>query len=202
MKESRCATTGLSSCSPTLPARPSGTIGTATPVRGTWTREWLRLAGLLTEDGTLDRRGTGRTKHTQEVEVAELNDREKSVVAAYEDLERAMRTGERHRDEQQLANFRQRAEYARHNAEAREQLQAQRQAEIDALAAATQAKRDAQALAAQEAYKRTARATFPGTQAQFDAVWPDLLKAWQIRNTADDQSALIEQKRRQLGNII
>jgi hypothetical protein len=160
---------------------------------------WLKLAGLLGEDGTFEQRGYGRI---QEDPMATLNQDEQATVDAYTELERAVRYGERHRDEQQLASFRQRAEWAQNNAEAREQFQQQRKAEKDAEAAAAQARHEARALEAQEAYKRTAQATFPGTQAQFDAAWPDLLKAWQIRNTASDMNALIERKRQQMAGML
>jgi hypothetical protein len=167
-------------------------------------RRWLIEAGIMADDGTIYHRGYGHTKHLQEVEpmAPQLNEREQAAVDAYNDLERAQRYGERHRDEQQLASFRQRAEWAQNNAEAREQMLAERKAEKDAEDAKHQARRDAAALATQESYKRTAAATFPGTQAQFDAAWPELLRAWQIRNTATDMDALIAQKKAEMGNVI
>ena len=133
--------------------------------------------------------------------MATLNRDEQAKVDWYEALERAQRTGTMPPDARQLQNARELAERAEANAEARERMQAHRQAEQDAQAAAHQARRDAEVLAAQEAYKRTARATFPGTAAQFEAAWPELLQAWQIRNTASDASALIEQKRRQIAEM-
>jgi hypothetical protein len=167
-------------------------------------RRWLIEAGIMADDGTIYHRGYGHTKHLQEVEpmAPQLNEREQAAVDAYNDMERAVRHGERHRDEQQLANFRQRAEWAQNNAEAREQLQAERKAEKEAEAAKHQARRDAAALAAQNEYKAVARATFPGTPAQFDAAWPRLLEDWLVRNTAIDMDALIEQHRQRMGSVL
>ncbi len=125
---------------------------------------------------------------------ATLNTYEATKIAEYEDLQAKRRRGEFVSDTA-LERAREIAGNMERNAEARERRLAQLQADEDAKAAARQAKRDAEMLQAQEAYKRLARSTFPGTQAQFDAAWPELLRAWQIRNTASDQDALIEHAR-------
>ncbi len=126
--------------------------------------------------------------------MAPLNQYEQDRIAEFEALQARRRRGE-YVNDAALERAREIAGNMERNAEAREERLAQLQAEEDAQAAARQAKRDAAALAAQEAYKRVARSTFPGTQAQFDAAWPRLLEEWQIRNTASDQDALIEHAR-------
>ena len=126
--------------------------------------------------------------------MATLNTYEQARIDEYEALEARRRRGEFVSDTA-LEKARQIADWQRANAEAREQHRARLQAEEDGKAAAPQAKRDAEMLAAQEAYKRVARSSFPGTQAQFDAAWPRLLEEWQIRNTASDQDALMEHAR-------
>jgi hypothetical protein len=129
--------------------------------------------------------------------MATLNTDEQAKVDRLAELEQHRRHGTQFVSDDQLERARELAAYAERNAEARARLQAQRQAEIDAKNAAHQARRDAEVLAAQEAYKRTARATFPGTQAQFDAAWPALLQQWQLRNTVTDTEAVVAEKRRQ-----
>ncbi len=132
--------------------------------------------------------------------MATLNQDEQAKVDALAALEQAKWNNERYVFDGELATARQLAAYAEANAEARERTQQERKAAADAENARRQARRDAEVLAAQDAYKRTARATFPGTQAQFEGAWPDILRAWQVRNTAGDADALIadaliEQKR-------
>ena len=122
--------------------------------------------------------------------MATLNQDEQAKVDALAALEQAKWNGEPVWDGD-LKQARWLAEHAEANAEARERFQQQRKAEEDAENARRQARRDAEVLAAQDAYKRTARATFPGTQAQFEGAWPDILRAWQVRNTAGDADALI-----------
>jgi D-tyrosyl-tRNA(Tyr) deacylase len=134
--------------------------------------------------------------------MATLNADEQAKVDRYNELERAQRYGERPRDAAQLEHARVLAENAQRNAETRERVLAERQAEKAADAAKHQARRDTEVLAAQEAYKQTARVTFPGTPAQFDAAWPELLRAWQIRKTATDMDALVERKRQQMAGML
>ncbi len=126
--------------------------------------------------------------------MAPLNESEQAKVDALAALEQAKWNNEPVWDGD-LKQARWLAEHAEANAEARERRQAELKAEKEAEAAKHQARRDAEVLAAQDAYKRTARATFPGTQAQFNAAWPDLLKAWQIRNTASGLDEAAERKR-------
>lgn len=134
--------------------------------------------------------------------MATLNVDEQAKVDRYNELERAQRYGERPRDAAQLEHARVLAEYAQRNAETRERVLAERKAEAEKEAAKHQSRRDAAVLVAQNEYKAVARATFPGTAQQFDAAWPELLKQWQIRNTAVDMDALVERKRQQMAGMI
>ncbi len=131
---------------------------------------------------------------------ATLNTYEATKIAEYEDLQAKRRRGE-YVSPGALERAREVAANMERNTEAREQRLAQLQADEDAKAAARQAKRDAEMLQAQEAYRRVAQATFPGTAEQFEAAWPELLRAWQLRNTAGTLDAMIEQKRQQYGGM-
>ncbi len=130
--------------------------------------------------------------------MAPLNQDEQARVDRYNELQRDFDNGSTYVNKGQLEQSRTLAGYAERNAESRERFKAQREVEKKAENDRIQARRDAEVLAAQEAYKRVARVTFPGTEEQFNAAWPDILKDWQIRNTAQSQSALLDQKRQQL----
>ena len=132
--------------------------------------------------------------------MATLNTYEQARIDEYEALQARRRRGALVSDAS-LEQAREIADNQRRNAEVREERRAQQQAEEDAQAAARQAKHDAAALQAQEAYRRVAQATFPGTSEQFEAAWPELLRAWQLRNTAGSMDAMIEQKRQQYGGM-
>lgn len=81
------------------------------------------------------------------------------------------------------------------NAEIREQRLKEQEAARQAEAARVQAEQDARHQAAQEAYKRVARAHFPGSDKEFEAAWPDVLKAWQVRQAAASEAeALVAQR--------
>ena len=88
------------------------------------------------------------------------------------------------------------------NAQIRAERRAETQRAEDAKHAALLERMDAQALAAQDAFKHTARAAFPGTQAEFDAAWPEILKQWQIRNAVEADASLVARKRAMLGGVI
>ncbi len=76
------------------------------------------------------------------------------------------------------------------HAAAIERALAEQQAQADAELQRVEERRRALVQAAQEAYKRLARSQWPGTQAQFDAAWPELLRDWQMRQTTDATAAL------------
>ncbi len=132
--------------------------------------------------------------------MAPLNQYERDRIAEFEALQAKRRRGE-YVNDAALEKAREIAANMERNAEAREERRAQLQADEDAQAAARQAKHDAAALQAQEAYRRVAQATFPGTAQQFEAAWPRLLEEWQLRNTAGTLDAMIEQKRQQYGGM-
>ncbi len=128
---------------------------------------------------------------------ATLNQFEQARIDEYEALQARRRRGE-YVNDAALERAREIAGNMERNAEAREERRAQLQADEDAQAAARQAKHDAAALQAQEAYRRVAQATFPGTAQQFEAAWPELLRTWQLRNTAGTLDAMIEHARRRI----
>ena len=66
------------------------------------------------------------------------------------------------------------------NVEAKAERQARLKAEADADAAKRQAERDKQAEAQIAQFRAQARASWVGTQQQWDAAWPELLRKWQI----------------------
>ncbi len=134
--------------------------------------------------------------------MATLNRDEQATHNRVAELETARRNGTAFVSDGELNQARQLAEYATNNAEARERFEAQRDAEAKAQQDRVQARRDAEVTAAQDAYKRVARVTFPGTDAQFADAWPALLQAWLIRNTAPDMDALIAQKRAMLADVL
>ncbi len=134
--------------------------------------------------------------------MATLNNEEQAKHDRVAALEAARRNRTAFVSDGELNEARQLAEYATNNAEARERFEAQRDAEAKAQQDGVQARRDAEVTAAQDAYKRLARVTFPGTDAQFADAWPALLQAWLIRNTAPDMDALIAQKRAMLADVL
>jgi hypothetical protein len=75
------------------------------------------------------------------------------------------------------------------NAELREQRLKGQEATRQAEAARVQAEQEARHQAAQEAYKRVARARFPGDDEQFQQAWPQLLREWQIRQATAEMDA-------------
>lgn len=132
--------------------------------------------------------------------MATLNRDEQARVDRAEQLKREYRTGSRSVTDHDLAEAEQLAAYAVANAEARERQEQRLQAEEAAKTAARQAERDTAALAAQEAYLRQARASYPGTEAQWQQDKDDLLRQWRLRNAVGaDMDALVARKREQYG---
>lgn len=124
-----------------------------------------------------------------------LNDHEQFHVTQLEEMKRRKADGDWTVSDHAIEVQQEQVNRALHNAETRERMQAQRQAEIDAMAASSEAKRQARIQEAQAEYKKVAQATFPGTPQQFEAAWPELLRAWQIRSTAPDMDELVRRKR-------
>lgn len=80
---------------------------------------------------------------------------------------------------------------------AKRERDAAKRAELEAEAAKHQAQNDAEL----EAYKQQTRATFKGSRADFDRLWPALRDAWlldQVSAGEQAQRAALEQKRRTL----
>jgi hypothetical protein len=78
------------------------------------------------------------------------------------------------------------------------------QAEKQAAQQAEQAKHAHRQEVALDAYRAQARAAFPGDDAAFSRLWPQLRDAYLVDATRQQLSAqeqLIEQKRRQIGSI-
>lgn len=109
----------------------------------------------------------------------QLNAREQQAVDRLAKLEEAKRNGASiHKSQLERAQFN--AQVARGNAAARVKLDAQIAANVTELEqrdAAAQAERTAQVRAD---FKQQARDAFFGTDAEFEAAWPDLLRKWQI----------------------
>lgn len=85
---------------------------------------------------------------------------------------------------------------------ARRRHEAEQAAERQATRDAAAARAEQQQRAAVAAYRQQARAVFPGTDAQFESLWPKLLERWQIAETEAGRDALREQKRRQIGGSL
>jgi hypothetical protein len=100
--------------------------------------------------------------------MAPLNQDEQAKVDALAALEQAKWNNERYVPDVELANARQLVAYAEANAEVREQVQKQRNAEEDKKTAAVTAARDALARAATSEYMRRRHASFKGTAAQWE----------------------------------
>jgi hypothetical protein len=102
---------------------------------------------------------------------------------------RAHRTnGTRPIGDQELERAELEATWAVRNAEIRAARQTEREAAQAAEAARTQEAHAARVQAAQDAYKRQARLTFPGSDQDFEQAWPEILKVWQLRQLAADES--------------
>lgn len=81
------------------------------------------------------------------------------------------------------------------NERAKQQRAADEAAEHKALGAEQEAKRSAAAQQAIASYKLQARASFVGTQTQFNAAWPDILQSWQVGQITDIHGDLVARKR-------
>lgn len=68
--------------------------------------------------------------------------------------------------------------------------------------AKVEARLNQEAEAAIASYKLQARTAFPGTGAQFDAAWPEILRRWQIAQVESGQNDIIARKRAQYGDVI
>ncbi len=113
--------------------------------------------------------------------MAELHRATQAKVDRLEELQRWQRTGERYVHDVEIAEQQPLVDWACRNAETRERVQQARQAGADVQAVATRARQDAQAQVAQDAFRQDAHRRFPGTDAEFAAAWPEILKQWQIR---------------------
>ena len=126
--------------------------------------------------------------------MATLNASEQAKVDALAALEQAKWNNERYVPEVELANARQLVAYAEANAEVREQLQKQRNAEKDAEAARHQAARDALARAAQAEYMRRRHASFKGTAAQWEQMKGAILQDF-LLGANEGRDEAVERKR-------
>lgn len=87
------------------------------------------------------------------------------------------------------------------NEEAKARFRAEQKAEKQATHDRAVAQRQAEIEAEIEAYKLQARTAFPGSEVQFAAAWPNLLREWQTRVTQERLNAVIEEKRRKFGSL-
>ena len=91
---------------------------------------------------------------------------------------------------------------ARTNAEARARYQAtlaaERQAQADQYAAAVEQRQQAEI----DAHKRQARAAFPGTDAQFDDAWPEILRRWQTEHALAAMRTLEDDARSRVRGLL
>jgi hypothetical protein len=110
--------------------------------------------------------------------VTELNYDEAKRAAVYEELLAKRARGE-YVSDHQLADAELIRDRAYRNAELRAQHQARLADDEATKQAARQAERDQVTQAAIAAFKQQAAAAFPGTAAQFEAQWPQLLADWQ-----------------------
>lgn len=115
----------------------------------------------------------------------ELNRDEQARVDRVAELEQHRRDGTRYVDDYELNEAKKVAEMARTNAKLRAERLAELDAQYKAQAAATASAQQARVEAEIDAYKRQARAVFPGTAAQFEASWPKILEAWQMQQSLD-----------------
>jgi hypothetical protein len=135
--------------------------------------------------------------------MAKLTFEEQAKVDRLAALEEQERNGTGTVRENDLKQAHWLAERAIANAEIREEMRAERQAEADAQAARVQAQRDAEALQAQEAYLRQARVNYPGTEVQWQQDKAEILRQWRIRNAlGTDLDVLRERKRAELGIVL
>jgi phage protein D len=113
----------------------------------------------------------------------QLNRDEQARVDYVTELEEHRRNGTKYVNDHQLAEVKKVADLARLNAELRAQrlagLEQARQARAAAAAAAQQARVEAEI----DVFKQQARRAFPGTVAEFEAQWPEILKQWQQQQT-------------------
>ncbi len=126
--------------------------------------------------------------------MATLNASEQEKVDALAALEQAKWNNERYVPDVELANARQLVAYAEANAEAREQVQKQRNAEKDAEAARHQAARDALARAATSEYMRRRHASFKGTAAQWEQMKGAILQDF-LLGANEGRDGVVERKR-------
>ena len=126
--------------------------------------------------------------------MATLNASEQEKVDALAALEQAKWNNERYVPDVELANARQLVAYAEANAEAREQVQKQRNAEKDAEVARHQAARDALARAAQAEYMRRCHAAFKGTAAQWEQMKGAILQDF-LLGANEGRDEVVERKR-------
>lgn len=75
------------------------------------------------------------------------------------------------------------------NEQARRQDEARRAAAERAETERLQARHDASVAVRVAEFKVQAAAAFPGSSAEFEQAWPDILRAWQLRQTLESVSA-------------
>ncbi len=133
--------------------------------------------------------------------MATLDANEQAKVDRYEELRMAKRDGIRYVNDADLANAKQLAEYAERNAEAREHFEAQRAAEQKVIDDQTQARINAAAKEASDTFLRGARGRYAGTDAEFAADAPEILRQWRIQSALNTQDNTMERKRQMLSDI-
>ncbi len=132
--------------------------------------------------------------------MAPLNIDEQQRIQAHKDLEAKRARGE-HVSDYELERAKTIAENQVRNAEAREARKAQLKAEQDAEHARRQAKYDAESLAAQDQHMRWRRASWRGTEAQWEEMKGSILQDYLMGRDDEAFNDVVAQKRQQIGGL-